>query len=525
MTYVLQSLASRSAPIGGLLDRARWPLAVAAAAFAGELAAMLLLGDGRFSYTLDDPYTHLAVSEELARGGYGVNPGEIAAPSSSMLWPVLLAPFAPFAWHRFVPLLLNAGFVLASVIALCRILELELEKAARPALRDGLVVMLLLASGAVPVAFTGMEHVLHLWLSLLAVLGAVLAERDGRPRPWLWPALALAPLVRYEALALTLPLAVLLWRGGHRRQIVLTLGALGAALFGFSAFLLWNDLPPLPSSVLSKTALGRGDGTIGAALLAHLVEQMRFPASTVLLAMGGALVISAISAERHRGLCLALASTTALHLAFGVSGTSFGRYEAYVLASDLAVLAMVLAPRLAALATARGAGVPVLAAALMLTPVWPMALLILGSVPLAGDNIASQQREMRRFATEFVRGPVAVNDLGWVSYRNEHYVLDLWGLGSEEARRKRLAGEPGWAGALMRRHDIRVLMIYDGWVGGEVPPNWVPIGRLTLMRPRISPARAEVAFYARPDRAATLLAEARRFAATLPAGAAFEFAE
>jgi len=144
---------------------------------------------------------------------------------------------------------------------------------------------------------------------------------------------------------------------------------------------------------------------------------------------------------------------------------------------------------------------------------------------LAGDNIASQQREMHRFATEFVRGPVAVNDLGWVSYRNEHYVLDLWGLGSEEARRKRLAGEPGWADALLRRYDVGLVMIYDDWVGAEVPPDWVPIGRLTLARPRISPARAEVAFYARPDRAAELLAEARRFAAALPAGAAFQFAE
>jgi hypothetical protein len=34
---------------------------------------------------------------------------------------------------------------------------------------------------------------------------------------------------------------------------------------------------------------------------------------------------------------------------------------------------------------------------------------------------------VHRFAVEYSE-PVAVIDLGWVTYRNDEYVLDLWGL-------------------------------------------------------------------------------------------------
>src|ERR1700689_2681334 len=46
-----------------------------------------------FVFTQDDPYIHLAMSEGIAHGYYGINAAEPSSPSSSMLWPYLLAPF------------------------------------------------------------------------------------------------------------------------------------------------------------------------------------------------------------------------------------------------------------------------------------------------------------------------------------------------------------------------------------------------------------------------------------------------
>lgn len=73
------------------------------ALFAAELAAMVAQCDVRFVFTLDDAYIHLAVADQVLSGGYGVNAGEFSSPSSSILWPYVLAltevmhlgPFGP----------------------------------------------------------------------------------------------------------------------------------------------------------------------------------------------------------------------------------------------------------------------------------------------------------------------------------------------------------------------------------------------------------------------------------------------
>lgn len=49
------------------------------------LAALIVLRTGGLAYTLDDPYIHLSLAEEILHGNYGINPGEAASPSSSML--------------------------------------------------------------------------------------------------------------------------------------------------------------------------------------------------------------------------------------------------------------------------------------------------------------------------------------------------------------------------------------------------------------------------------------------------------
>ena len=126
---------------------------------------------------------------------------------------------------------------------------------------------------------------------------------------------------------------------------------------------------------------------------------------------------------------------------------------------------------------------------------------------------------MHRFATEFMPGPVAVNDLGWVPWRNDDYVLDLWGLGSEEAREARRAENgSGYLDRLTSRHGVRFAMIYDTWFPGAIPDEWCRIAGLATSS--VSAGSELVSFYL-IDRAAE--AEMRdaleRFAPTLPPGA------
>ncbi|MHC2245266.1 hypothetical protein [Bradyrhizobium elkanii] len=59
--------------------------------FAATLIFSVTLCDGRLIFTLDDPYIHLAVADHIRSGGYGVNASEVSSPSSSIIWPYLLA--------------------------------------------------------------------------------------------------------------------------------------------------------------------------------------------------------------------------------------------------------------------------------------------------------------------------------------------------------------------------------------------------------------------------------------------------
>ena len=71
-----------------------------------DLAAILTLNAGHLVYTLDDAYIHLALAENIWNGHYGVNANEFSAPSSSILWPFILAPFAGLRIGNYVPLII-----------------------------------------------------------------------------------------------------------------------------------------------------------------------------------------------------------------------------------------------------------------------------------------------------------------------------------------------------------------------------------------------------------------------------------
>jgi hypothetical protein len=144
--------------------------------------------------------------------------------------------------------------------------------------------------------------------------------------------------------------------------------------------------------------------------------------------------------------------------------------------------------------------------------------------PSAAHNIYEQQFQMHRFARDFYQAPVAVNDLGYVAFRNPHYVLDLIGLGSDEVRRARTRGQfdAQWMEGAVRRHGIGVVMIYDGWFRTK-PASWKPVARLKLGSPRITPADSTVTFYSTSMVPESVITNALDlFAAKLPRGVVLE---
>jgi hypothetical protein len=101
---------------------------------------------------------------------------------------------------------------------------------------------------------------------------------------------------------------------------------------------------------------------------------------------------------------------------------------------------------------------------------------------------------MHRFATQFYQGPVAVEDLGWVSFRNDEYVLDLWGLANRRAARARVAGRPGFRTELAQEHGVELAMLYTAWYP-DPPDGWTAVAELALGKRKITPAEDPVTFF------------------------------
>jgi len=501
---------------------------IATAALLGTLA----LNSGTFTYTLDDAYIHLALSENIARGHYGINMGEASSPSSSILFPLLLAPAASTNLHAYVPLLLNiaaTAALIALLLALAR--RCGLEGSSRVSYYGtALVVTAVVSFNGVGVAFTGMEHSLHIAVTIAVVLGLVHIFDVGRVPWWLVATMIAGPLLRYEGLSISAGALLVLLALGHYRASLVVVIVLTVAIGAFTAFLLGHGLPPFPSSTLTKSNLLASSTDLqGAGVLSAIGKNVaaalsRSPGRLLLglaiLTIARPVAARSFSVRSPAVLLAGFALTlTTAHLVAGRYGWQ-SRYELYAIFALLA----------AALYQWRHVLVRYIEKALYGHRAWtlvllPIALLIAGlpylrttmRVPLAANNIYEQQYQMHRFATEFHRGPVAVNDLGWVAYRNPSYVLDLVGLGSEAARRAHSSPDRhGTIQALAQRHGVTLAMAYPS--SEMIPPDWTPLARLHLSRRSVVVAGPIVVFYAtRPDAVPMLQAQLDDFAGTLPA--------
>lgn len=483
--------------MAGTHDRRFQTLAVALAMLGMAFMAFRLFAHtgGELFYTLDDPYIHLALAEGILHGHFGINPGEAASPSSSILYPRLLALTLAAGLGDWGPLVLNVLPMLGAVWILAGLLA-RLRPTPEPALLVALPVLILAVNGfALP--FTGMEHSLHLWASLLIVAGTIRLTETGRAPLWMLLGIVLAPLLRFEGAALALGglLALLAWR--RILPAALTLAVLVAAFAAHMALMKQLGLPPLPSSVMVKSSASAAavDSGAGSALAtfgaSFLAAPELSPGLSLMLCLGLITLCLGLPGPdtRARATVAGLALLAgAGHLAAGKYGW-FDRYEIYIAGTVLAALLWLAAPLLRQGNRATGFGILLTCLALS-GPYFNATLL----TPLAARNIQEQQWQMHRFATEFFPHPVAVNDLGWTSYRNDSYVLDLWGLGSEEARRMAATGRtPAKMEEIVARHGVSWAMIYDSWFPGVIPDSWCHIADLHTIH--VTASDGTVAFY------------------------------
>ncbi len=482
------------------------------------VAVIVGLNHGTFTYALDDAYIHLDLADMIARHGlYGVNSGETAAPSSSILWPFLLAPFAKTPVFFWAPLLLAGAGALAATAVLFRLVATLDQQTASPRGHTLLTILGALALNLPGLALTGMEHTTQIALTLLATLGLLRTLNGARPPWWLWGALFLGPLFRYESAVVTLAiLGVLLWNG-HGRRAFLCGVAVAAALALFSAFLVHLNLFPLPASTVVKRYRMDDYWAFFAKTLLPVVVN---PLAAVLFLLALYLPFVTLATLKQIrtprwALLAALAGACVLHIFVG-RYSGFGgapRYEFYLLAFVAPCLWVLVrsSRRLRPLCL-------VLLGCASLTGLHSS----LGSITLDAHSVYLQQFQMRRLVQAYVRAPVAVNDIGLVGLRNPAYVLDLVGLSNDKVLHIRRSDSLDWTTPLLREHDVALILIYRRWFPLHSTMPWIPLGELFCTACSVVVPQEHVLFLTPdPARVQDLRLRLAAWAATLPPGAFF----
>ncbi|MFA6455273.1 MAG: hypothetical protein WCW40_00515 [Bacteroidota bacterium] len=499
-----------------------------------EFVALMIMNSGTFVYALDDAYIHLSVAESIAKGGYGINPGEFSSPSSSILWPFLLAPFSCLPFFVYVPVLLNILCSFGTLFFSWKILNSVFDESEQKTFIITLLLMLLVAAtGMVPLIFSGMEHSLQI-MTVVIVLYVMIKELNGLFNPLQSIlAIVLASLVRYENLSICLfAIAFFFVRGRMRHALYALAGVIGIHLT-FSLFLYYNGAAFLPTSVLLKTN----------SLQHSLVSFSKF-VSTVSSYFGGFYFVVAVisigyyflNARKIPIATLGLGSgfVILLHLLNGYTQTlgdfstnlaySF-RYEMYMWVFVLVILMIM--------------GKSLIQSSARFSTVFT-AMILIGAelffcarvnstfvtIPTASNNIYEQHYQNHRLLTEFYKGPAAANDIGYVAFQNEEPILDLWGLASREVWKLRLANplKTAWMDSVVTSNEIKLAILYDVWFP-FLPPAWTKVAELTLTKREVTASENVVSYYATRADAVDGVKEAlKRWQKTLPQQSMLVFA-
>jgi len=502
-----------------------------------ELAATLAATGGHLAYVIEAPYVHLTLAEQILHGHYGLTPEEAAAPSSTILYPFLLAALAPLRLGTALPLAINIAATLSAGVAALLLADecgVPLRSVA-PARIFALAASVTLALNLAGLALTGLEHSLHVFCSILYLLGLARFVRRGRCDWWWFLCIIIQPLIRFEGAGLLLA-DILIFAYFRRFDYALAVMAIGVGLVGaYSLFLYRLGLPLLPSSVLSRsewsnTAIAEQSGALAVliAIARNFYRNLNSFGSAQIL---GAVALAwlwlgtrlnrerpAVAGQRDRirfMLVFFLAFVSLAQLAGGTVGWTPPRYEAYVQAIDLCALAVIFGDAVSAWCRrANWLRVGFSATALLLIFGGYATQTLVAPAMARAEYLGPLQ--LHRFVTDFYRAPVATDQLGDVNFDNPYYVLDLSGLSTESVRQARATARSAeWMDGFLADRGID-LAIVNSADTPSVPAGWSKVAELHVAAGR---AANRILFYSRrPEAAATIAAALAGFAATLPQG-------
>lgn len=514
-----------------------WPLRTVLPLYAGicavQLFAIFRLTGGRQLYPLDDVYIHAAVAKNLLlHHVYGVTGYKFSFPSSSILWPFIVAlAFALVGIKAWVPLALNFLFSIVYLVVADHLLKI-LAPSISPRLRFACLLLIVLGMPLVGLSFEGMEHVLQslAMLLLLYCYNRYQAYRSGLWRALLALAAAFAVGVRYESLFTVLLIGLLLvWRREWLMAVLVGACAM-LPVVAFGIFALLHGSTFLPAPLLLKTSASSQTSALTAFRNLFSTYAWLSGISVCFLLSAAFLVYltrrPTPQTRPLRDLFAILFGAFLLHAQLAQFGWLF-RYEAYLLATTIVLVCAALG--LLRVPPPASSWIPQHWLKLASVAVLAIALAgrgesMLRGIPRNARAIYEQQYQTARFLATFYPGQVVgLNDIGAADFYADIRCVDLLGLASSDVARLRKSGQftRQAVAALAQQQGIRIAVLYPGLFAGQIPNTWIPVSTLVVkdLPGKLQLGERRVTMYAaNPVEAAKLAQHVQQFRSQLPSG-------
>ena len=474
--------------------------------------SVLQYTNGIFIYPFDDTFIHMEIAKHLAeQATWGINDGEFGSASSSLLYTLILTLARFISTSITVPFIINciAGFLLL-LFAHKWLKRQQISFVAQAIILSAAILLTPLAT----LMISGMEHTLQTLLLFLFVFrfSDWLEKYLQGPTKSISPSILLLAvaltLVRYESL-FVIGMACLLLFLHKQFKAGLLLGfvaLLPVLLFGMYSVSKGSFF--MPNSVIVKAdspdQLGLS-GYINSVLTDKLVNaKTGLPALAtqrwLLVLPMLYLVFKKYMRPSYSFILLILTGVTLLHLALAATGWLY-RYEAYLFFSAIVVTGLVLYKHGKDFLADKTFVTRLITALLLLfvfVPAVLRGLAALNKTKQACINIYDQQYQMARFSKQYYHNaPLAINDIGAISYFTDAKIVDLWGLATIDVTksRKEKYWTPHFLDSLSKANKAPVAMIYDVWFNDSLQNYWHKVASWQIQN-NIICGDDEVSFYA-----------------------------
>ncbi|MBU1219304.1 hypothetical protein KKF34_00500 [Myxococcota bacterium] len=416
-----------------------------------------------FTYPLDDPYIHLSISDNFAhRGIWGISGGEFSASSSSPVWTLILSFFALFPINSlFVPLVINI-FVVLGLVYFLKSKKIE----------DPIIFSILFLTPLIPLVFTGMEHIIQVFISLFLFL--FLLEKNSSTPRFVYLLLFISGGIRYEFLFFAVCLGFF-----HSLQtksflpLITFIFTVALIPIFFGIIHIMNSWDFLPSGVMIKGNHLFFHNTSKFFLIGFrnllTTPHIFIPLMILTLYLAYLNIIKTVQIQTVTYTSFGfLLSVSLLHLFFAQKAW-FYRYETYLIPMIILFSFRLIQKNHRWVLI------------LILFPMVIRSFQAHRDIPLASQNIHDQQKRLSLFLKEVPGKKVLLNDAGLMTWKTGIQFYDFYGLGTRYFYKQ--ARDKNWdlnkLEYYIYNNKITLALIYKNWFEnrfGKIPDTWRQIG-------------------------------------------------